>query len=356
MKNIVLVAPGVHAPLTEGRKLFVMDLAKTLRMRGVSVEIISGRVDVGGMQAIRQSLVELREYCKTCKNVDSIAIFPYGTFVGSRRIANEWLLRQSLAIARRINVPALPVFYSCAGLRFEKMARKFAPSLAVGRSTAGVGAIHLGVSRKMECWKPSGSGLRNLLFLCGYQSPTRKALSDVLHQRGLLDLLHAGDRLASAGMRLSIAIPFLREPLMRDRLQRLAQRFCPTLQIDMHDSIDPASVFNGHDAFVFPYRAAHAVFIPTSLLEGILSGIPVIAADQVMYRSLTVGNDLFRCGLYRAGDPDDLVRQLLAMQEQYDSAVKQAEVGASAVSEKWNLERSADELIIAFSETAPARH
>lgn len=356
MKSIALVAPGVHPPLTEGRKLFVMDLAATLRARGVEVEVISGAPDAGGVRAIQQSLKRLHVRCESGDGVDGVAVFPYGRFEGLRSLANEWLLVRSLASARRRGIPVLPVFYSCAGLRIEDVDRKFGPALAIGRSAGKTRALCLGVSRNMEGWQPASTAMRRILFLCGYQQATKVALEGVLNERGLLDLLHAGNGLADAGIRLCIAIPFLRESSMRDRLLELASKICPGLEIDLQDSIDPSHVFSSHDAFVFPYRAEHAVFVPTSLLEAMLAGIPVVAASHEMYRLLTEAGGMPRCGLHRAGDPNDLLMRVLEMRDNYDLAVQRAREGASAIARDWTLEKSADEFMAAFKESAFVRH
>lgn len=352
MKDIVLVAPGVHPPLTEGRKLFVLDLAETLRERGFAVEVISGSADAGGVRAIHQSLQRLRVRCKSRSRIDAVGVFPYGRFEGFRRIANEWLIVRALACARRYRIPALPVFYSCAGLPIEEVDRKFAPALAIGVSTGGIDALSLGVSREMRVWQPVRPAMQRLLFLCGYQQATSDALHGVLYERGLFDLLAAGNGLANAGMRLSIAIPFLREASMRDRVFELAKRICPDLEIDLQDSVDPSSAFTGYDAFVFPYRADHAVFVPTSLLEAMLAGIPVIASRHEMYRSLTGTGGNARCELHNAGDPGDLLRAVLRMHGAYESAVRRAQVNSSVVAENWNLRIGAEEFMASLEKVA----
>lgn len=348
MKDIVLVAPGAHPPLTEGRKLFVLDLAETLRGRGAAVEVISGSADAGGGRAIHQSLKRLRVRCKSRSRIDAIGVFPYGRFEGFRRVANEWLIARTLACARRYRIPALPVFYSCAGLSIEEVDRKFAPALAIGMSKGRVDALSLGVSREMRGWLPARPTIRRLLFLCGYQQATSEALHGVLYERGLFDLLAAGNGLANAGMRLSVAIPFLREESMRARVLDLAKRICPDLHIDLQDSVDPSSAFAGYDAFMFPYRSDHAVFVPTSLLEAMLAGIPVIASRHKMYRSLTGSGSNALCELHNPGDPADLLRATLKMHGAYECAVRMAKINSLVVAENWNLGVSADEFISAL--------
>ena len=355
MKRIVLVAPGARPPLTEGRKLYVTDLAGELRRRGFAVEIADGGPYFDGARGIWKSVRQLEAFCSQWK-VDAVAVFPYGKFSGSRRFANHWLLRKAQEISRRNGVRALPVFYSCAGISIDEIAEKYTPALAMGRSRAGVGNLHLGISRHIPFWAPKREIMRDILYLCGYQKPTQRALDDVLNDRGLIDLLRAGNEIADAGLKLTIAIPFLESSVMRDRMQSLAAKICPRLPIDLRDSVDPADIFGQHDAFVFPYRAPHAVFIPTSLLEAMYAGIPVVAANQVMYGALTSSGCIPRCGLHRIGDHGDLAHQLLAMKDNYGQAIVRAEKESILIRREWSIETSADELVAAFSSAVPARH
>lgn len=348
MRHIALIAPGVAPPLTEGRKLFVIDLAEALRRKGLDVDVVSGEPHVSGLRGIWNSLRQLERYCTAHPKIDAAVVFPYGTFTGLRRVANRWFLKKSLSIARRNGIAVLPVFYSSEGLSIEEIGTEFAPALAVGRSGGGVGALHLGISKEIPARAPREGGLRDLLFLCGYQNPTPSALNDVLHGRGLIDLLRAGNALADAGQRLTIAIPFLNDPVMQEKVRKLVSEICPNLPVFLRDSIDPSNVFNEYDAFLFPYRTPHAVFVPTSLLEAMSSGIPVIAADHAMYRALTSNRGVPRCRLHRIGDPEDLASQVLAMKDQYRETVRQSAAEVSLIRKEWNIDVSACELMDAL--------
>jgi glycosyltransferase involved in cell wall biosynthesis len=190
--------------------------------------------------------------------------------------------------------------------------------------------------------------LNNVLFLCGYQLPTRRALNDVLEQRGLIDVLRVGNVLADAEIRVSIAVPFLRNTAVRDKLFRVARDLCPKLQMKFLAEIDPIRALLAHDAFLFPYRAVHSVFIPTSLLEAMSVGIPVVAADHAMYRTLTMSDNAARCVLHKVRDADDLAVQILALKRDYPAAVSRSANAAVAIRKEWIIERSADELLAAI--------
>ncbi|MEO8671041.1 MAG: glycosyltransferase [Tahibacter sp.] len=212
-------------------------------------------------------------------------------------------------------------------------------------------AMHLGIRHTERRWLAS-SELRRLLFLCGYQHSTQRAIHDVLNERGLADLLDAGTTLAERGITLTIAIPFLRDQHMRERMRREIAARCPRLIVDLQGEISTNDLFASHDAFSFPYRNEHAVFVPTSLLEAISFGIPVVAADHVMYRDLTHSAVGPRCSLHRVGDPAHLASVVAGMQDSYGDSVVRANAAAIDVRGEWTLDNAVDELLGALMMSA----
>jgi glycosyltransferase involved in cell wall biosynthesis len=174
-------------------------------------------------------------------------------------------------------------------------------------------------------------------------------LHNVLYERGLADLLDAGGDLASNDIRLTVAIPFLRDSHMRERLRIEIACRCPTLRVEMLDEVDPYTLFQRHDAFIFPYRREHSVFVPTSLLEAMSIGIPVIAADHAMYRGLTFAEAGPRCGLHPVGDPVALANVVRTVQLDYDAALVRARAASSQIRQEWTVERAVNELLSAIS-------
>jgi glycosyltransferase involved in cell wall biosynthesis len=170
-----------------------------------------------------------------------------------------------------------------------------------------------------------------------------------LYERGLADLLDAGNAMAAENIRLTIAVPFLRDTRMRKRLRREIAHRCPTLDVVLQEEVDPYALFQTHDVFAFPYRRTHSVFVPTSLLEAMSVGIPVIAANHKMYHDLTVSNNSARCGLHRVGDSEDLTRNLFAMRNAYNVEIEKARMVSGDVRREWTVERAADELLAGIS-------
>lgn len=352
MKEILFVAPGVSPPLTEGRKLFVTELARTLNARDMRVNLLDGASGKSGAAAIHVSLRALRQRCMAPGKIAALVVFPYGTFRGLRALANEWLVKRARSISARSGIPDLSVIYSCAGMDLQSLGRRYGPALAVGRRGARLDFIHLGTSRPLPSWRPPANEPRRLLFLCGYQQPTRAAWRKILLERGLIDLLHAGDAIADSGWHLTVAVPLLRDAGMRRALQETATKLCPRLPVEAVGEGDPLELLAAHDAFVFPYREEISVFVPTSLLEALSIGIPTLAADHAMYRALTIGAEGARCHLHRGGDAADLAEQLDAMRRDYASVAARAAHHAASVRAEWNIERSADELLDAIDRLA----
>ena len=347
MTRLLFVAPGVAPPLTEGRKLFVTELAELLRRRGMDVEVLNGG-GASGIRAIARSLRDVRRRIGRANQVTAAFVFPYGTYTGLRAHANRFLVRRVRSLCKASGVFSRPVFYSCAGLSFEDFCARYRPGFAVGRAGEGMAAICLGTSRELPQWSPLNSAPANLLFLCGYQTASRAALRNVLYERGLIDALRAGSALAGAGASLTIAIPFLRSPAMRKRLSALVGELCPTLPVTMVDSGSPIDLLAAHDVFLFPYRAKDAVFIPTSLLEAIQIGIPTLVADQTCYRSLTTGATAAGCRLHSAGDWRALADQFMRVKQEYAEVSSGARTSAAIARTTWTLSRSADELLAAI--------
>jgi hypothetical protein len=347
MTRLLFVAPGVAPPLTEGRKLFVTELAELLHRRGMHVEVLNGG-GASGIRAIARSLHDLRRRVRGADHVTAAFVFPYGTYTGLRALANRFLASRVNSLCEAAGVFSRPVFYSCAGLSFEDFCASYRPGFAVGRAGDGMAALRLGTSRELPQWSPANGAPTRLLFLCGYQTASRAALRNVLYERGLIDVLRAGSALAGSGASLTIAIPFLRNPAIRKRLSSLAGAHCPELRITMVDSGSPIDLLANHDVFLFPYRAQHAVFVPTSLLEAIQIGIPTLVADQACYRSLTTGATAAGCRLHFAGDWRALADQFMRLTKEYAEVSSGARMSAAIARTTWTLSHSADELLAAI--------
>ena len=105
---------------------------------------------------------------------------------------------------------------------------------------------------------------------------------------------------------------------------------------------------SSHAIFVFPYVIDHEVFVPTSILEAMHIGIPVVATDRRMYRALTVADGIPRCRL-----SDDTVEGLrTALQSTIDdleAARARATLVSRQIEQEWSVRQAADDLMGALA-------
>lgn len=343
--KVLLLAPGAHPPFTEGRKRFVIDLAGELKRRGFDTVAVAGREGHHGIALLLQTMFCLL-LCLLGRRPQAAVIFPYGRFRGVRGLANlsfTALAKVMLWVAR---VPCLVLFYSVDGISIATLAKIFRRVGAIGHGYEPVKFIHLGLGETMPLRHKNESSVRRLLFLCGYQKGGLESLNGVLYERGL-DLLFRALGLADSDFSLTVAIPFLRDATARNRLEQLARELCPKQQISWLDSGDPRTLLATHDAFVFPYIADHEVFIPTSMLEAMTIGTPVIATDMRMYQSLTK-TEAHRCFLAEAVTAESLRDAIDACFSRLDYAFDRAERSRQAVLIEWNMRKAVEDVLHAL--------
>lgn len=346
MSKLIFLAPRVWLPLKEGRKKFVDDLSDYIRSDNSNVDVVHGRPFSSPALAMLFSLIYLFYKLYTQRNdLPVVIIFPFGTFTGIRGAINSLFILLSKRIVRLFGGVSFPVFYSCDGMSIEEVYKEFGASLAVGRSSLGVGDLTLGVKEVTHSWMPGKQTLENVLFLCGYSTPKDEILNKVLHERGLIEVLNIGNRLADVNISLTIAVPLLSNNEMKNKLEKIIEEICPRLEFNILGEIDTDNIFDNHDLFVFPYVEDHSVFIPTSLLQAKLTGIPVIAADHDMYKSLTVESNCKLSYVYKPGDSQEFFEKILGVKNDYILAINESSNIALNVKKKWNLKNSKEELL-----------
>jgi len=94
--------------------------------------------------------------------------------------------------------------------------------------------------------------------------------------RGLRYLLKAGAALSTLQYRLIIAIPFLRDTDMLEKLRHHPDNQWESGGIEFRSEVALPDVFRGVSAFVFPYGQEEKQFVPTSIVEAMHFGIPVV--------------------------------------------------------------------------------
>ena len=346
--SLVFLAIGANPPWTEGRKNLVRDLAEEIGARGKAVRVLAGPP---AAHALLQTLVALFALWALLLRgkAEGVVQFPYGRFGGVRGRVNRFVANLVEASVRRTGVPLLTLLYSADGITLQEAVDSFGSIAAVGVSHPNVHMVHLGAS--VSAWSTSKADAQfpvRLLFLCGYQTPSAAAVTGVLDERGLGRLLSACDGIAR-DVELTIAIPFLRDAKVCDRIQKEIAARCPSLPVRLDATVAPETALLEHDIFVFPYVAEHSVFVPTSLLEAMWLGVPVVASDRRMYRALTKPTGIANCEL----DAEDSIRGLrMALQNCIDNlpaAIDQARRARCHVMAEWNIARAANDVLHALS-------
>lgn len=349
--DLLFVAAGACPPWTEGRKNLVRDIAEELERRDISVTLLAG--NPGSSQGMQIIWVLLRFWGLLFRGrARQVVQFPHGRFGGWRGCVNSAFATVVRASGRMAGVPVLTILYSADGLSLDQALSRYIDVGAVGAVHPKVHRIHLGTrAREAHAHAVSDDTPVRLLFLCGYQAATQAALDSVLNERGLRRLLQACAHL-HRNATLTVAIPFLRDPHVRNCLKELAQELCQTMPVLLDADITPEAALLSHAVFVFPYVAEHHVFVPTSMLEAMLAGTPVVACDRRMYRSLTISEREPRCFLTEDDSVEALRDALRNCIDRLPHARERAAVVRKAVAQEWSIARATDDLLAALRATS----
>ncbi len=349
MMELLFVAPGARAPWTEGRKNMVRDLVDELLDRGYRVRVLTGSVNRSAAADVVLVLLQLCRSLWTDRRVHVVQ-FPFGRFSGIRGWVNRGSALAVRCICRVARVSLLTVVYSVDGMPVEQARRWFGPLAAVGSEVAEGYFLHLGVDPiTLDNSEGSFASPGQLLFLCGYQDPSEAAVAGVLDERGLRHLFEACGRMSRA-LELTVAIPFLRDSQARSRIAAVASELCPNVALRLDGSMRPADALRSHDAFVFPYLAEHEVFVSTALLEALLIGVPVVARDRRMYRSLTRAHGQARCILARDDSIEALSDAIGECLDNLPGARAKAAQQCEALRAEWSRSRMTDDLVDALQD------
>ena len=122
------------------------------------------------------------------------------------------------------------------------------------------------------------SSQRRLLFLAGMTRS--KQFDEVMDKRGLALLLQAGEPLAGRGFTLQVAVPLLEDPSMRLRVLNSSLNTWPLETLRLEGAVDIPGVFLRSDILVFAYTEDIKAFRPTSVMEAMMAGRPVVLPDH----------------------------------------------------------------------------
>lgn len=358
--KILLAAPEICTPWTEGRKRFVRDLCGSLA-RQDDVRIITTvppghvtdfpvshrQVTCGTKPGHLLSLHRLLREELTSFRPDLVCHFPYGTFRHVYRLANLWSMSHVDQACRKHGTTCFTIMYSISNETSLNVLKASVTHLVPIRLPPANtdNAIRLGID--FGDWRTLAITDRHvthgrLLFMAGMWQQTRARTEHVLNVRGLRLLLQAGKQLSSRGLSLTVAVPLLAAASLRDYLLQHHDNTWPDGTLRFESEAKVPDIFTSHDLFVFPYMREETQFIPTSVIEAMAAGIPV-ALPQLSFLAGLAGNGE-RAITYPAADASALADAVFAAVSDISRMNHVRTNALRYVREQMDIERSCHDL------------
>jgi len=361
MDRILVVAPEICEPWTEGRKNLVRDLLHALTRLKHEIELITFWRDRNSPTRLRNIRISGR-HCKgiahgllyqhrklasvlSSERFDSVLHFPYGSFRSFRSIVNNQSMLHIDRTCGRHRTRCLTVLYSADEHADLEMLAKRLSGLATGRgSPKDIPCVDFGIST--DHWsvpeRPRTPG-RKLLFMAGMWQPRQGRLEHVIDRRGLGLLLQLGDRLASRGASLTVASPLLDSESLSRRLRTHELNTWPDDRLRLVPVAKIPNIYLEADLFIFPYNANIRVFRPTSVIESMMSGTPAVISDQHFLRE-SIGNNT-PVFWFRAGNAQSLFSTIIHALDHPGETERKADAARQYASKHWRIESTAQRLL-----------
>lgn len=361
--RVLIVAPRICSPWTEGRKKFVRDLIEETTGRWQIAGIVT--VDAGESTDLPRRfrtftanskkdhltllLANLKQAI-TAHNPDLVLHFPFGAFGGLRGLASLWAIRRTSAVCRKLGVPCMTLMYSLTEEANGALYRFFLKDIYTNQYSQGNNIIRFGVKLPPATLRGEDRNeTPTLLFMAGAAEPTAERLDYVLDDRGLRQLLRIGSTLAAAGFRLVVAIPLLKSPAMARRLVSLADNTWPENRLILRGEVTVPEVFADADAFVFPYGQEEKQFVPTSVVEAMHFLTPVILPNLAFLAPFwQSAQDEAKVLTYQQGDTEDLTAQILRLKSEPETISTIRAKAAAWVDAEYDINNSAQDIEAAY--------
>ena len=183
--------------------------------------------------------------------------------------------------------------------------------------------------------------------MAGMPNATAERLEYVLKVRGLGQLLQAGKILHPAGVDLIVASPVFGNPDLAQALRRHplngwadgALRIAET----GHLTVTVPAIFDQCDLFVFPYAEPITRFTPTSIVESLLSGVPVVMSDLPFLCELAPQFEAVET--FRNGDAGDLAQKVLGLLDAPNRLEELSQRARTAAERHFSIQTSARRLL-----------
>lgn len=329
--KLLFVAPEICTPVTEGRKRFIIDLLEALSVADqvfllttrVSGQSLASSVPTRAREcrwppmqllSLRMELPKILERFQA----DAVFHFPYGTFHSIYGPVNRWIIRAVDRMCGRRKTPCATVMYSIdRPMTLQSLRATASCVIPVTQSTDDALELPLGIDASGWPSVPYKEDASTLLFMAGMWQAKRERVDHVLHFRGLGTLLRAGATLGQAGIRLVVASPVFENSGMRDYVMHHFLNRWPVGHLELRGAVRIPDVYHEAALYVFPYQHTIHQFTPTSVIEAMMAGTPVVMSDLPFLRDLAQGGSmayLFSPGdevglagavLKALGDPDE---------------------------------------------------
>jgi len=368
--KVLIIAPRICSPWTEGRKKFVRDLIEATTGRWQISGLVT--VDAGESTDLPRRFRTLTANSKkdhvtlllaklkqavTAHNPDLVLHFPFGAFGGLRGLANLWAIRRTSAVCRHLGVPSMTLMYSLTEEANTALYRYFLKDVYTNQYSQGDNVIRFGVKLPPAILpEQSRTDSQTLLFMAGAAEATAERLGYVLDDRGLRQLLRIGDTLAAAGFRLVVAIPLLKSAAMTRRLVSLADNTWPENRLVLRGKVTVPEVFADADAFVFPYGQEEKLFVPTSVVEAMHFLTPVILPNLSFLAPFWHSpQGEAKVLAYQQGNPEDLAAQILRLKSEPENIINMRDKAAAWVDAEYDINNSAQDIEAAYRRLRDSR-
>jgi glycosyltransferase involved in cell wall biosynthesis len=360
--KVLIIAPRICTPWTEGRKKFVCDLIAAASTRwqlrglitvdpGESTQLPPG-FDAHTVSSTGEHLFYLTGNLKRAiaqHEPDLVCHFPFGTFSGLRGLGNLWAIASIARTCRNAGVQCCTIMYSLTADANTPLHRLLLKDVHFNQYVGGKDGIRFGVRLAPSTDEFHDKSTRTLLFMSGAAEANSGTLDYVLDVRGLRYLLKAGAAL-SQQFRLIVAIPFLRSPEMLERLRCHPDNRWNGGSIEFRPEVALPEVFRGISAFVFPYGQEEKQFVPTSIVEAMHFGIPVVLPRLNFLAQFCSGTP--KALVHEPRDVDSLVAQIARLDDEAGNVDAMRRHAAAFVDAEYSIANSVGDIELLYRKPA----
>jgi glycosyltransferase involved in cell wall biosynthesis len=172
--------------------------------------------------------------------------------------------------------------------------------------------------------------------------PTRDRFEHVMNVRGLVDLLRVGDQLAARGVKLHVAVPLLSDADCRRWLLEHPLNRWPTGTLTLAGFSEVPQVYLDADLFAFPYAEEITQFMPTSVIESMLVGTPVVLSGRRFLAPLIEAEVVTA---YLPGDSTSLVTAIIGLLDDRVRWREQSTRAQEFASDRFDIHAAAKRLV-----------